>query len=91
MKKMYSKYQNKLEIVGVACGDKEDVWKKCIAENDLNWTNLIMLDGDENIPEMYSVKGFPTKVIIDPEGYIVKTVVGESQEFYTFVDGLMKQ
>lgn len=91
MKKMYSKYQNKLEIVGVACGDKEDVWKKCIAENDLNWTNLIMLDGDENIPEMYSVKGFPTKVIIDPEGYILKTVVGESQEFYTFVDGLMKQ
>lgn len=90
MKKMYSQYHDKLEIVGVACGDKEDVWKKCIAENDLNWTNLIMLDGDANIPEMYSVKGFPTKVIIDPEGYIIKTVIGESQEFYTFIDELMK-
>lgn len=91
MKKMYSKYHDKLEIVGVACGDKEDVWKKCIAENDLNWTNLIMLDGDANIPEMYSVKGFPTKVIIDPEGYIIKTVIGESAEFYTFIDKLMKE
>ena len=91
MKKMYSKYHDKLEIVGVACGDKEDVWKKCIAENDLNWTNLIMLDGDANIPEMYSVKGFPTKVIIDSEGNLIKTVIGESQEFYTFIDELMKE
>ena len=91
MKKMYSKYSDRLEIVGVACGDKEDVWKKCISENEMNWTNLIMLEGDANIPQMYSVKGYPTKVIIDPEGRVVKTVVGESPEFYTFIDELMKK
>lgn len=91
MKKMYSKYNSRLEVVGVACSDNEEVWKEFIKKNDLKWTNLIILDGDVNVPEMYSVKGLPTKVIIDPEGNIVKTVVGESSEFYTFVDELMKQ
>lgn len=91
MKKMYSKYSDRLEIVGVACGDKENVWKKCISENEMNWTNLIMLECDANIPQMYSVKGYPTKVIIDPEGRVIKTVVGESPEFYTFIDELMKK
>ena len=91
MKKMYSKYNNRLEVVGVACGDNEEVWKEFIKKNSLKWTNLIILDGDVNVPEMYSVKGLPTKVIIDPEGNIVKTVVGESSDFYTFVDELMRQ
>ena len=91
MKKMYSKYSNCLEVVGIACGDKEDVWKKSIKEYGLEWTNLIMLDGDVNVPELYSVKGFPTKVVIDPQGNIVKTVVGESSEFYTLIDDIMKE
>lgn len=91
MKKMYSKYSSRLEVVGIACGDKEDVWKKSIKEYGLEWTNLIMLDGDVNVPELYSVKGFPTKVVIDPQGNIVKTVIGESSEFYTLIDGIMKE
>ena len=38
----------------------------------------------------YGVKAFPTKIIIDPEGIIVKIIVGESPEFYTFLDELCK-
>jgi len=38
----------------------------------------------------YNVEGFPTKVIIDPEGKVVKTVVGEDPAFYTFLDNLLK-
>ena len=91
MKKMYSKYKNRLEVVGIACSDSEDVWKKSIKDYNLEWTNLIILDGDVNVPELYSVEGLPTKVIIDPNGNIVRTVKGESAEFYTFIDEIMKE
>ena len=37
----------------------------------------------------YAVKGYPTKIILDPEGRILKTIIGESPEFYTYIDSLM--
>jgi hypothetical protein len=42
------------------------------------------------VSSLYAVTGYPTKVILDPEGRILKTILGESPEFYTFVDSLMK-
>jgi len=30
----------------------------------------------------------PTKIVIDPEGKLVKVVVGENPAFYTFLDEL---
>jgi hypothetical protein len=39
---------------------------------------------------MYAITGYPTKILIDPEGKIVKTVVGENPEFYEFLDELFK-
>jgi thiol-disulfide isomerase/thioredoxin len=89
MKEMYKKYSDRLEIVGIACGDTEDVWKECIAKNGMNWTNLINND-NVNVPKMYSIKGFPTKIILDEKGRVLKTVIGESAEFYTYIDSLMK-
>lgn len=90
MKEMYNKYSDKLEIVGIACGDTEKDWKECIKKNGMNWTNLINGEND-NLPKLYSVKGYPTKVIISPDGRVLKTVIGESQEFYTYIDSLMKE
>jgi hypothetical protein len=29
---MYAKYGQRLEVVGIACGDTEEAWKKCVAE-----------------------------------------------------------
>ena len=37
----------------------------------------------------YAIKGYPTKIVLDPEGRILKTVIGESPEFYTYIDSLM--
>ena len=36
----------------------------------------------------YHIEGFPTKVVIDPKGKIVKVVVGEDPAFYTYLDDL---
>ena len=37
----------------------------------------------------YNIEGFPTKVVIDPEGKLVKVVVGEDPAFYPFLDELL--
>ena len=89
MKKMYSKYSNRIEVIGIACRDTEEAWRSCVEENELPWTNLINSDGENSVPERYAVSGYPTKIIIDTEGRILKTVVGESPEFYSYIDSIM--
>lgn len=89
MKKMYAKYQKQLEVVGIACRDSEEVWKKSVADNKLPWTNLLNGNGENDVTVTYAIKGYPTKIILDSEGKIVKTILGESPEFYTTIDSLM--
>lgn len=89
MKKMYGKYNKRLEIVGIACRDNEEAWKKCVAENELPWTNLLNGEGDDDMSAVYAIKGYPTKIILDTDGRILKTILGESPQFYTFIDSLM--
>ena len=88
MKKYYDKYKNDLVIIGVDCGDKEDTWSGFVKENKLPWVNLYN-GNDPAITNEYAVAGFPTKVIVDKEGKIVKTIVGESPEFYELLDSLL--
>lgn len=88
MKTYYEKYKKQLEIVGVDCGDAEDKWMEYIKENNLPWVNLYN-GKDTVVTNMYAVAGFPTKVVIDKEGNIVKIIVGESPEFYELLDSLM--
>jgi hypothetical protein len=45
---------------------------------------------DSQLLETYNIEGFPTKIIIDPDGKIVKTIVGEDPEFYTLLDQLFQ-
>ena len=36
----------------------------------------------------YAIQGVPTKIVVGPDGKIVKTVVGEDPAFYTLLDEL---
>ena len=47
--------------------------------------------GGTDVSSIYAVSGYPTKVIIDPKGNIVKIFLGESDEFYKFLDNLFKK
>ena len=37
----------------------------------------------------YAVQGFPTKIVIDANGKIIKTIVGEDPAFYTLLDEVL--
>ena len=91
MKKVYEKYQGKLEIVGVDCNDTEDKWKAAVEKHGINWINVInSKDKAKDLTTIYNVNGFPTKIILSPEGNIVKVVVGESPAFYETLEKLLK-
>ena len=89
MKEAYSKYKDKMEILGVDCQDTEEKWKAAVEEHQLPWLQLrCPEDYLQTLGQQYGIQGFPTKVIIDPEGRLVKVVVGEDPAFYTFLDQL---
>ena len=93
MKEYYAKYSNKLEILGVDCNDTVEKWKAAVAEYELPWKHVYWDKNDKNSDnplELYVVRGFPTKVIIDPEGKIAKIIVGEDPVFYEFLDEVLK-
>ena len=91
MKDAYAKYKDKMEILGVDCRDTEDKWKAAVDEHQLPWLQVRCPDEKlQTIADQYGIEGFPTKVVIDPQGKIINTVVGEDPAFYTYLDGLFK-
>ena len=91
MKNYYTKYKDKMEILGVDCRDSEDKWRAAVDEYQLPWPQVYCDDANlRKLGSKYGVQGFPTKVLVDPNGKIVKTSVGEDPSFYTFLDGLFK-
>ena len=92
MKQLYKDAKGKIEIVSIDCGDTEEVWKKAIVDHELPWLHVYNPDGTgDGIPLKYAVTGYPTKVILNPDGTINKTIVGEDPEFYDYVKSLIKK
>ncbi len=92
MKEYYAKYDGKLEILGVDCNDTVEKWKAAVAKHELPWLHVYCdMDAEENNPlALYGVRGFPTKVVVDPEGNVAKVIVGEDPAFYEFLDSVIK-
>ena len=88
MKQYYQKYKGKFEILGVDCSDTEEAWKKAVSENQLHWLHVFNPQDNKNLQESYGITGYPTKIIVGPDGKIVKTIVGEDPKFYEFLDEL---
>lgn len=86
MKEAYERYHHRgLEIIGIDCGDSMDEWKAGIKKYELPWVNVYNPEGG-NVTSKYDVSGYPTKVIINPQGEIAKVIVGEDPEFYEILD-----
>ncbi|MBQ9649851.1 MAG: TlpA family protein disulfide reductase [Prevotella sp.] len=87
MKEYYKKYAGKFEILGVDCNDTEAKWKAAVEKHELPWLHVYN-PRDSKVLEQYGIQGFPTKIIVGPDGKIVKTIVGEDHAFYTLLDEL---
>ena len=90
MKKYYEKYKGKLEILGIDCRDTEEKWRAAVEKHELPWLHVRNEGGDNDVSVLYAVPGYPTKIVVDPEGKIAKVVVGEDPAFYKYLDELFK-
>lgn len=59
---------DKLVILGLSSGDKEEVLREFIAANKINYANAMCSD---DILKLFGVNSFPTTFLIDPSGSIV--------------------
>ncbi len=87
MKEYYDKYEGKFEMVSIDFNDSEDTWLKAIDEYGMNWIHVCT--DEESAPELqelYQIEGFPTKIVISPEGKILHITIGEDPAFYTYLD-----
>ena len=89
MKKYYEKYKGKLEILGIDCRDTEEKWKAAVEKHELPWLH-VRNAGEPDVSVLYAIQGYPTKIVVDPEGKIAKIVVGEDPAFYQYLDELFK-
>lgn len=89
MKKYYDKYKDQMEIVGIDCNDTEERWKKAVADNDLPWMHVRNANASD-VTVMYGISGYPTKIVVDPQGKILYLSIGEDPAFYKYLDGLFK-
>ena len=88
MKNYYNKYKGKFEILGIDCRDTEQKWKDAVNKHELPWLHVYNPMNSREVTDNFGINGFPTKIIIGPDGKIVKTIVGEDPAFYTLLDEL---
>ena len=78
--KLYDTYKdtefvdgNGFEILSIAMDDGEDVWKKALVADKINWKNHILSTQrfDHPVADLYHVRQIPTKYLVSPKGIIV--------------------
>ncbi len=89
MKEAYAKYKDKVEFLGIDCNDTEQKWKDAVEKNELPWLHVRNADA-EDVTKLYVIQGYPTKMVVDPEGKIAHIIVGESPEFYSCLNKLFE-
>ena len=89
MKAYYEKYQGMFEILSIDFNDDEETWVKAIENYKMDWLHVCTdEESAEELAETYAIEGFPTKIVVDPDGKIIHITVGEAPAFYKFLDDL---
>jgi peroxiredoxin len=86
------KYQKEMQLVGFASDKDKDKWKEAIEKDKLDFIHCNLFDklNDEDVGALYNLKVFPTKVLIDSEGKIMKTVIGAGDEQKKELEDLLR-
>lgn len=90
MKAFRDAHADKLQIVGVAQGGTEEQWKSFISEHGIDWPNIRSGKGADDFVAACNVQGFPTKILISPDGIILHRATGEGEEYYQQLEALIK-
>ena len=85
MQQLYARHGNRLEILSIDCDETEAQWRAALNRYDMPWKHVIN-DGGVDVSALYGVTGYPTKILVNPDGRIVRVFLGESTSFYNFLE-----
>jgi thiol-disulfide isomerase/thioredoxin len=68
------------EIISISVDKPKDYgrWKEAIRHDGAVWTQV--LDSTKTYPDEYGITGYPTLILVDPQGNGVKKIVGYQEE-----------
>ncbi|GHE32230.1 TlpA disulfide reductase family protein [Sphingobacterium griseoflavum] len=89
MKRYVRKYGSHINFIGIACNDTEANWRSAIRENKLNWPQYLNNAQERDLMHKFQITAFPTKIVIAPDGNILKICTGETDDFYNYLDQLL--
>lgn len=93
MKTAYEKHRGNCEFVSIDCNDSREKWLEGLEKYQMPWIHLYNPNDvapTKNVSVIYAIEGYPTKVIITPNGLIHKIFVGENQAFYEELDKILR-
>lgn len=92
MKAFAGKYPDKLMLLGIAKESDPERWKQYLKGEGAQWEwkQIISGQGDEDYVLRYNVQGYPTKILISPEGKVLKRIVGEEPGIYEEMEALIQ-
>lgn len=77
MREVSEKYKNELNIIGLNLDTRKNLWEEATRRDSITWINLS--DGKGvfgGAYHKYRINGFPTYILIDPQGIIVDRWMG---------------
>lgn len=90
MKAFRDKHSDKVELLGISNDRDIEMWREYVKKNNMNYPNILIGTGEEDFVSKFNVQGFPTKILIDPNGKILYRESGESEEFYVKMEQMIK-
>lgn len=94
-RKLHSNNMGIIEVIGVNMDTNKDLWRKTSKKESISWINLSDGKGTSSeVLSIYGIKGFPSYVLISPEGEIIEKWMGYWPNVYKekigkHIEGLM--
>lgn len=89
VKSLKNDLKDQIEILGIA-SDQEKNWRRAIESYGLAWYHILIGTGDQDFATLLDVRGYPTKILIDPNGKILYKDSGSSEESFKKIRNLIE-
>ena len=79
LKELTRKYpRDRVVLISVSADQEEDKWRDFVAKKEMDWHQY--RDPEGSIQRTFGIHAFPTYIVIDPEGIVRQTIVGENPQ-----------
>lgn len=89
LKLFYEKNKKHLEIVGLICKDSKAGALKVVNDKGLTWTQLY--SESTQFAPLFGVTAYPTKILIDQKGVVVKVFAENKESTIAEIDALINK